>query len=117
MEKIFVKQRSIVLVPFPFSDQSGNKIRPALVLSNDEFNSKSEDLLVCAITSNTRENKYSIIIDKEDIETGILYDKSSIKAESILKIQKSFVMKTIATIKTSTFSKVMITIFALIKPS
>lgn len=39
---------SIVLLPFPFSDQSSTKVRPAVVVSPDY---PSDDLLVVAVTS------------------------------------------------------------------
>ena len=39
----------IVLVPFPFTDLTGQKRRPALVVSPDGFD--PEDLVLCAITS------------------------------------------------------------------
>ena len=41
------RQRDIVLVPFPFSDLSTPNVRPVLVLSNDAYNRRTEDLLVC----------------------------------------------------------------------
>ena len=42
------KRGAIVLLPFPFSDQSSAKIRPAVIVSPDY---PSDDLLVMAITS------------------------------------------------------------------
>ena len=42
------KRASIVLLPFPFSDQTSAKIRPAVVASTDY---PSDDLLVVALTS------------------------------------------------------------------
>ena len=42
------KRGPIVLLPFPFSDQSSAKIRPAVVVSPDY---PSDDLLVVAVTS------------------------------------------------------------------
>jgi mRNA interferase MazF len=45
------KRGDIVLVPFPFTDLSSSKQRPALVISGDVFNSTRDDLLVAAITS------------------------------------------------------------------
>ncbi len=101
-----MKQRDIILVPFPFSDQTGQKIRPAIVISNNDFNTKSDDLLVCAITSNLKPSDYSIEISQVDIENGILHDKCAIKTESIIKIRKTLVIKKIAAIKDPTFLKV-----------
>jgi len=42
---------SIVLTRFPFTDLSGPKVRPALVISRD--NDKRADLVLAFITSNT----------------------------------------------------------------
>jgi mRNA interferase MazF len=42
------KRGDIVLVPFPFSDLSGEKVRPALVLSKQH---KGVDVIVVFITS------------------------------------------------------------------
>ena len=39
---------TVVLLPFPFSDQSGSKLRPAVVISPPY---PSDDLLVIAVTS------------------------------------------------------------------
>ena len=47
-----MEQRDLLLVPFPFSDQKGKKVRPVIVISNDEFNNNSEDVLVVGVTSN-----------------------------------------------------------------
>lgn len=41
----------IVLVKFPFSSFLGEKNRPAVVISSNEFNSQSSDLTLLAITS------------------------------------------------------------------
>lgn len=42
------RRGTVVLLPFPFSDQSSAKIRPAVVVSPDY---PSDDLLVLAVTS------------------------------------------------------------------
>ncbi len=41
----------VILVPFPFSDQSTTKKRPAVIISSDRFNSVSSDVIIMAITS------------------------------------------------------------------
>lgn len=45
------KRGDVVLVPFPFTDLSNAKQRPALVISSDTFNTVRDDILVVAITS------------------------------------------------------------------
>ena len=41
----------VLLVPFPFTNQAGGKKRPAVVISNDTYNTRRPDLLIMAITS------------------------------------------------------------------
>ncbi len=41
----------VILVPFPFSDQSTTKKRPAVIISSDRYNSISSDVVIMAITS------------------------------------------------------------------
>ena len=41
----------IVLVRFPFTDQSGGKQRPAVVVSNAAYNQARPDAILIAVTS------------------------------------------------------------------
>jgi mRNA interferase MazF len=44
---------SVVLVPFPFSDQTTTKKRSAVVISSNVYNQHSTDIVIMAITSQT----------------------------------------------------------------
>ena len=44
----------IVLVPFPFTDQSGIKHRPAVIVSSDAYHRERDDCLMMAVTSQIR---------------------------------------------------------------
>lgn len=44
----------VVLVPFPFTDQSGTKKRPAVVVSSNTYNASRRDIVIMAITSQVR---------------------------------------------------------------
>lgn len=44
----------VVLVPFPFTDQSGTKKRPAVVVSIAGYNASRRDVVIMAITSQVR---------------------------------------------------------------
>ena len=52
----FVKG-SVVVLPFPFSDLSSSKRRPALVLADLQ----GDDLICCMITSKVQEGSFSSI--------------------------------------------------------
>ncbi len=41
----------IVLVPFPFSDQTAVKKRPAVIISSSQYNTTSQDIIIMAVTS------------------------------------------------------------------
>ena len=41
----------VLLVPFPFSDMSTTKVRPAVVISSIQYHSTQPDILLAAITS------------------------------------------------------------------
>ena len=51
---IMISQRQIVLLNFQFSGLKIFKVRPAIVLSNDEYNKKSKDVVVVPLTSNLK---------------------------------------------------------------
>ncbi len=57
----FVKG-DIVVVPFPFSDLTSAKKRPALVIAELE----GDDLILCQITSQQIRDRYAILIDDSD---------------------------------------------------
>lgn len=64
---IFVKG-DVVVVPFPFSDLTQAKRRPALVIAELE----GDDLILCQITSQYIGDKYVISIDEKDFQSGTL---------------------------------------------
>lgn len=44
----------VVLVGFVFSDESGKKLRPAIVISSPAYHRARQEVIVAAITSNIR---------------------------------------------------------------
>ncbi len=49
----------IVLVPFPFTDQSTSKRRPAVVVSSRAYHRERQDLILLAVTSQTRTSGFA----------------------------------------------------------
>ncbi len=100
-----MNQRAIVLIPFPFSDQSGTKVRPGLIISNTNYNKEGDDIIICAITSVLVKSPYTLLLGQQDLDEGTLYEKSAIKIENITKIKKTLVIKKIGTVNKATFLK------------
>ena len=75
----FVKG-DIVIVPFPFSDLSASKRRPAFVLASNGGN----DLVLCQITSQAFSDEMAITIGLSD------YKEGGLKAISNVRVNKLF---------------------------
>jgi mRNA interferase MazF len=54
MSELAMKRGDVVLVDFPYSDQTGSKLRPALVVQADALNQKLDDTILALITSSRR---------------------------------------------------------------
>ena len=99
-----MNQKSIILVPY--SDQTGKKVRPALILSNSKFN-QNEDIIICALTSSIKDRPYSVIINSKDTINKKLQDESQIRADTVMRIKKNLVIKEIDVVNDDTFKKVL----------
>jgi len=63
----------IVLVGFVFSDESGRKLRPAVVVSSAAYNRAREEMVVSAITSNIRRRLFGDHLIDNWRGTGLLF--------------------------------------------
>ena|SRR3989344_160520 len=101
-----IKQKDIVLLPYPFTNLEGSKVRPAIVISNDTFNKKSDDCIAIPLTTIIKEVPYSIIIDQTDLSYGKLIKPSRIRIDKIFTVEKKSIIMKIGVIKDPTFSKI-----------
>lgn len=108
------EQGEIILIPFPFSDLSGFKQRPVLILSNNEYNDKTEDVVTCGITSNLKDSEYSVLVSNTDLIDGRIPSKSRIKVDKIFTLKQSLIKKKIGKISKELFKEVRKEIIKLI---
>ena len=89
---------NIVLVPFPFTDQTTVKKRPAVVVSSDAYNRKRPDIIIMAVTSQMRSAGYfgDIVVNQWQ-QAGLL--KPSVIKPIVTTIEKSLVIKTLGRLK------------------
>jgi mRNA interferase MazF len=86
----FVKGDIVVVVPFPFSDLSGSKRRPAMVLSD----LSGDDILLCQITSQNSRDPLSVLLSTKDFVTGSLPVESFIRPSRIFTADKNIIVRT-----------------------
>jgi mRNA interferase MazF len=88
-------QGDVVLVPFPFTDLSAVKQRPALVLSPKRLNDERSDLIVAAITSQIPDvvGEDEILLSDADQRTAGLPKASIIKLSKIFTIHQGLIRK------------------------
>lgn len=101
MEK-FIKG-DVVVIPFPFSDLSQNKRRPALVIAD----LKGDDLILCQITSKNVNDNYSMILKNSDFISGSLQTESNIRPNKIFTADKSIILYKIGQLKPSKLKQVI----------
>jgi mRNA interferase MazF len=105
----FVKG-DIVIIPFPFSDLSGSKKRPALVLAN----LPGDDILLCQITSQNTKDSFSITITDHDFASGALPVISNIRPTRIFTADKNIIIRKAGTVKPAIAQKVVLVLIDLL---
>lgn len=98
----FVKG-DVVVVPFPFSDLSKIKRRPALVL----VDLKGEDLILVQITSQHIFDNYALSLDNGDFNEGSLNKKSNIRPNRIFTADEKIILYKVGSLKKEKMSTVV----------
>lgn len=82
--------RQIVLLPFPFSDLTASKLRPALVLAD----AGKGDWVLCQITSNSYADPGAVAITDADFAQGSLHRVSYARAAKLFTAHESLFHRT-----------------------
>lgn len=109
-----IEQKDLLLVPFPFSDQSGRKVRPVIVISNNTFNKYSEDIIVIGVTSNILKDNYTLNLTNNNLEEGKLFTNCVIKVENLLRLDKELIIKKIGKINKETLKNIIDKLFTIL---
>lgn len=95
--KRIIKRGSLVLVRYPFTDLTGVKVRPAVIITPNEFISKLDDVICLFISSSIPEAILSTDFILEPMHLS--FSKTGLKQRSIFRthklalLQKSLVLR------------------------
>jgi mRNA interferase MazF len=85
----------IVLVDYPFSDRTGSKVRPALVVQNDALNRRITDTILVSISRSThRASATQLFIDlaTPDGAASGLRQNSMVQCENLLTYDQRLIV-------------------------
>lgn len=91
----------VVVIPFPYSDLTGAKHRPALVIARVN----TSDLILCQITSKAYKDDVAIFLDSIDFAVGRLPIVSFIRPNKLFTADKSIIIKKNRNSKTCNFKR------------
>lgn len=101
---------SVVVIPFPFSDLSKSKLRPALVLANVG----KGDWILSQITSKSYADKGAIALNREDFSSGSLKIASFIRPGKLFTANKMLFHGHPGSISSEKLKEVIITVIDLL---
>ncbi len=105
--------RAIVLVPFPFSDLSQAKLRPALVLAN----AGRGDWVLCQITSNPYGDARAIALADDDLLTGSLRVASYGRPGKLFTASRDLMVAQVGALKEEPFGHVIDAVVTILRAS
>lgn len=92
----------VVSSAFPFSDLSGRKYRPALIVAIVDF----DDLVLCQITSKAYASTKAIQLTAADFATGSLPITSYIRPNKLFTAEPSIISKVYGELKSAKLGQV-----------
>lgn len=103
--------RQVILLPFPFSDLSANKLRPALLLAD----AGKGDWVLCQITSRPYADTQAITLTDAGFAAGSLQRTSYARASKLFTAHESLFQRVAGTLKPELHAQVVEGVVALLR--
>jgi mRNA interferase MazF len=96
----YYRSWDVVVVPFPFTDQKTNKVRPAVIVSTDTLRQRNGKYIVAMITNASNAAQYGDVSISE-LNTSGLPIASVVRASKLAVIEDADVHKRVGTLPTA----------------
>ena len=84
----------IVLLDYPYTNQAGSKVRPAVIIS--QSSTEKGDITVAYMTSEVDNyvfDSYAVVVEPGDVECGTIRKQSVIRVDKVLVIQEKSIKR------------------------
>jgi len=102
----------VILVPFPFSDLSQSKVRPAVCLAD----AGRGDWILCQLTSNPFGDPDAIQLDAADFASGGLRVTSYARPGRLFTANESLLIRSVGTLQAASIAGLLDAIVELLRP-
>ena len=102
---------SVVLVPFPFSDLSNSKLRPAVALAD----AGRGDWVMCQITSKRYSDPHAVELDGGSFQRGSLHTVSYARPGKLFTANQSLTVRQVGLLKADALQKVVDAVVELLR--
>lgn len=92
----------IILIRFPFTDLSSNKVRPALIISAKD----DQDILVAPISTTVNMGRDDLPINKKDFIGKPLPIASCLRYKKLFTLNRKLILKNVSAVSVATFKKI-----------
>jgi mRNA interferase MazF len=93
----------VVVAPFPFSDLSAAKKRPALVVAT----LTGTDVILCQITSRTVADSYAVPLSESDFTGGSLRQASNVRPNRLFTAESSIILYRAGTLSATKMQEIL----------
>ena len=102
---------AVVLVPFPFSDLSQAKLRPAVVLADAERG----DWILCQVTSNPYGDPHAVALLDTSLATGSLHVVSYARPGKLFTANRHLMVAEVGRLQADTFRQIVEAVVAILQ--
>lgn len=106
-----ISRGDVVIIPFPFSDLSRSKRRPALVIAA----SGSEDFILCQITSKGVRDGQEISIEDSNFQEGSLHQSSNVRPNRLFTADRRIILYKAGFLTEAAFERVIDRLVAIVR--
>ena len=101
----------VVVIPFPFSDLSQSKRRPALIITSLE----GDDIILCQITSKIIKDIYAISIADSDFDAGNLKQPGNIRPNRLFTAYNHIILYRVGHVNSDKMNQVVAKLLEIIR--
>ena len=106
-----VRRGAIVIVDFPYSDHTGSKVRPALVVQSNVLHQRIDDTILALITSSSQRKvgvptQYFIDISTVERQQTNLRLDSIVQCENLITYDQRLILRVIGSLSDAAMKKI-----------